>query len=329
MTPFPQKKHIYHRKPHQVLQSFSAMVFGLLFLATASGCAGGPPKVITPTLADISYAAVSSTQKLDLYLPTGTGPFPVVVNIHPGGFFTGQKDMVPGSTGKALLTAGYAIASINYRLSGEAKFPAAIQDAKSAVRFLRANAAKYNLDSDKIAVFGQSAGGNIAAMLGTSGNIAELEGSDLGNSNFSSKVQAVIDWFGPTDFTQLDTQARVQGCSANDQTHSAANSPESKYLGAAVATVPDLAKQANPITYISKETPAFLIQKGDQDCTIPVENTKMLADALSAAGLDVQYDLLKNVGHGDGFGSTTPVFESDSNNQILIHFLNTKMGVAP
>jgi acetyl esterase/lipase len=104
------------------------------------------------------------------------------------------------------------------------------------------------------------------------------------------------------------------------------NSSESKYLGAAVPTVPDLANQAKPITDISKDTLAFLIQKGDQDCTIPVENTKMLADALTAAGLDVQYDLLKNVGHGDGFGSTTPVFESDSNNQILINFLEYQNG---
>jgi acetyl esterase/lipase len=289
--------------------------------------AGGPPKVITPTIADIPYASVSSSQVLDLYIPAGAGPFPVVVNIHPGGFFSGQKDMVPGTPGKALLAAGYAIASINYRLSGEAKFPAAVQDAKAAVRFLRANAAKYNLNPDKIAAFGQSAGGNIAAMLGTSAGVAELEGAELGNSSYSSKGQAVIDWFGPTDFTEMDAQAKAQGCSASDQTHSAVDSPESKYLGAAVPTVPDLAKKANPITYISKDTPPFLIQKGDQDCTVPIENTKMLADALNAAGLDVHFDLLKNVGHGDGFGSSTPVFESDSNSQNLVNFLNSKLNV--
>jgi acetyl esterase/lipase len=288
---------------------------------------GAPAKVITPTIADIPYATVSSTQKLDLYIPTGSGPFPVVVNIHPGGFFSGQKDMVPGTTGKAFLAAGYAIASINYRLSGEAKFPAAVQDAKAAVRFLRANAQKYNLNPDKIAAFGQSAGGNIASLLGTSAGVAELEGAELGNANFSSKVQAVINWFGPNDFIQMDAQAKAQGCGASDQTHSAADSPESKYLGATVPTVPDLAKKANPITYISKATPPFLVQKGDQDCTIAIENTKMLADALSAAGLDVQYELLKNVGHGDGFGSSTPVFESESNSQKLVDFLNAKLNV--
>jgi len=293
------------------------------------GGAGGPPKIITATLTDIAYASASATQTLDLYIPEGAGPFPVVVNIHPGGFFTGDKGMVPGTPGKVLLNAGYAIASINYRLSSEAKFPAAVQDAKAAVRFLRANAAKYNLDPDKIAAFGQSAGGNLASMLGTSGDVAEFDDPSLGNAGISSRVQAVIDWFGPNDFSVMDAQAKAQGCAASDQAHSAADSPESQYLGAAVPTVPELVKKANPMTYITRDDPPFLVQKGDQDCTIAIENTKMLADALSAAGLDVHYDLLKGVGHGDGFGSTTPVFESEGNSQALVDFLNAKLGVQP
>ena len=270
------------------------------------GGAGAPPKVITPTLTNIAYATASGTQMLDLYLPEGNGPFPVVVNIHPGGFFTGDKEMLPGTPGKAMLEAGYAIASINYRLSSEATFPAAVQDAKAAVRFLRANAAEYKLNPDKIAAFGQSAGGNLASMLGTSGDVAEFDDPSLGNAGVSSRVQAVINWFGPNDFAVMDEQAKAQGCSASDQTHSAADSPESKYLGAPVPTVPDLVNQANPITYITEDDPPFLVQKGDQDCTIAIENTKMLADALAAAGLDVHYDLLKGVGHGDGFGEHCP-----------------------
>ena len=267
------------------------------------GGAGGPPKVITPTLTNIAYTPISGTQVLDLYLPEGNGPFPVVVNIHPGGFFTGDKNMVPGNPGKALLKAGYAIASINYRLSGEATFPAAVQDAKAAVRFLRANAAKYKLNPDKIAAFGQSAGGNLASMLGTAGDVTEFDDPKLGNAGVSSRVQAVINWFGPNDFSVMDAQAKAQGCAASDQTHSAADSPESKYLGVAVPSSPELVKKANPMTYITKDDPPFLVQKGDQDCTIAIENTKMLADALAAAGMDVHYDLLKGVGHGDGFGS--------------------------
>ena len=291
------------------------------------GGAGAPPKVITPTLTNIAYATASGTQVLDLYLPEGNGPFPVVVNIHPGGFFSGDKDMVPGTPGKALLKAGYAIASINYRLSGEATFPAAVQDAKAAVRFLRANAAKYKLNPDKIAAFGQSAGGNIASMLDTTGDVAEFDDPKLGSAGVSSRVQAVINWFGPNDFSVMDAQAKAQGCPASDQTHSVADSFESKYLGAAVASSPELVRKANPMTYITKDDPPFLVQKGDQDCTIAIENTKMLADALAAAGIDVHYDLLKGVGHGDGFGSTTPVFESESNSQALVDFLNTKLKI--
>jgi acetyl esterase/lipase len=289
------------------------------------GGAGAPPKVITPTLTNIAYATASGTQVLDLYLPEGNGPFPVVVNIHPGGFFSGDKEMVPGNPGKAMLKAGYAIASINYRLSGEATFPAAVQDAKAAVRFLRANAAKYKLNPDKIAAFGQSAGGNLASLLGTSGDMAEFDDPKLGNAGVSSRVQAVINWFGPNDFSVMDAQAKAQGCPASDQTHSAADSPESKYLGAPVPSSPELAKKANPMTYITKDDPPFFVQKGDQDCTIAIENTKMLADALAAAGMDVHYDLLKGVGHGDGFGATTPVFESESNSQALVDFLNAKL----
>jgi acetyl esterase/lipase len=289
--------------------------------ALPPGGAGGPPKVITATLTNIAYATTSDAQQLDLYVPEGTGPFPVVVAIHGGGFFSGDKDMVPGNTGKALLQAGYAIASINYRLSGEATFPAAVLDAKAAVRFLRANAATYNLNPDKIAAFGQSAGGNIASMLGTTGDVAEFDDPSLGNASVSSRVQAVINWFGPTDFAQMDAQAKAQGCAASDQTHSKADSFESRYLGTAVSGAAELVKQANPISYISKDDPAFLVQKGDQDCTVPIESTKMLADALSAAGLDVRYDLLEGVGHGDGYGTTAPVFESDSNIQTVLDFL--------
>ncbi len=294
--------------------------------------AGGLPampgmsaNVVTPTLSNIAYANTSSTQVLDLYMPEGTGPFPVVVNIHPGGFFIGSKEMLPGTTAQALLKAGYAIASVNYRLSGEATFPAAVQDVKAAVRFLRANAAKYHLNPDQIAAFGQSAGGNLAAMLGTTGDVATFDDPALGNAGVSSRVQAAIDWFGPTDFTQMDAQAKAQGCSASDQTHSAADSPESKYLGAAVPTVPELAQKANPIAYLTPDDAPFFIQKGDHDCTVPIENTKMLADTLSAAKLDVQYELLKGAGHGDNPGTTTPVFESESNSQKLVEFLNAKL----
>jgi acetyl esterase/lipase len=306
-----------------LVTKLSILALALLVLLSAAGCAmlpaapGGSNFSIEPTYKDLAYASVSDTQILDLYIPTtGDGPFPVVINIHGGGFKFGDKGMLSEATGTALLDAGYAVASINYRLSGEATFPAAVQDAKAVVRFLRANAAQYNLNPDKIAVFGQSAGGNIAAMVGVTGNISDYDDASLGNAGVSSAVQAVIDQYGPTDFLQMDDQAKAQGCSASDQTHNDASSFESAYIGAAIQTVPDQVKKSNPITYISKDTPPFLIQKGDQDCTVPVENTKMLADALSAANLDVTYTSLAGAGHGGD------QFETDENVALLISFLD-------
>ena len=311
---------------------FFALALALALAVILSACSGpgggilmGKPAAfsVSPTFKDIPYQEGSNSKKLDVYLPAGSGPFPVVINIHGGGFKFGDKSGVFETTGKAFLNAGYALVSIDYRLSGEAPFPAAVQDAKAAVRFLRANAGEYKINPEKIALFGQSAGGNIAAMVATTANISDFDDPTFGNANVSSEVQAVINWFGPTDFVQMDAQAKVQGCSASDQTHNNADSFESVYLGAAVPSVPELVKKSNPITYISKDTPPFLIQKGDQDCTVPIENTKMLADALTAAGLDVQYDLLKNAGHGDMGG--TPVFESESNIKKVIDFLNSKL----
>jgi acetyl esterase/lipase len=301
-------------------------VFLILGLTSCAPAGGGIPMgkpaafSVSPTFKDVAYEGGSNPKKLDVYLPSGNGPFPVVINIHGGGFKFGDKSGVFETIGKAFLSSGYALVSIDYRLSGEAIFPAAVQDGKAAVRFLKSNSTKYKLDPDKIALFGQSAGGNIASMIATTAGIPDFEDSALGNAGISSQVQAVINWFGPTDFSQMDAQAKAQGCSESDQTHNKSDSFESAYLGAAVPTVPELVRKSNPITYISKNTPPFLIQKGDQDCTVPIENTKMLADALKTAGVEVKYDFLKNAGHGDTGG--TIIFESESNIKTVIDFLN-------
>jgi hypothetical protein len=134
----------------------AAGVFIVVLGGIMAGCGGPAAFSVTPTQKDVAYTSTAGTQKLDLYLPAGEGPFPVIVNIHGGGFKLGDKGMVDNGIGKAFLNAGYAIASIDYRLSGEAKFPAAVLDAKAAVRFLRANAAKYNLDPNKIVAFGEN-----------------------------------------------------------------------------------------------------------------------------------------------------------------------------
>lgn len=272
---------------------------------------------VAPTCQDLAYATVSAAQKLDLYIPTtGAGPFPVVIMVHGGGFMMGDKADGAGLTGvDQLLGAGYAVASINYRLSGEAQYPAQIYDAKAAVRFLRANAAKYNLDPEKFGAWGASAGGNLVALLGTTCNVKELEGAELGNANLSSCVQAVVDWFGPIDFLKMDEQFAGTGC---PQTHNAADSPESRLVGAAIQTVPDLVKTTNPMNYIDATDAPFLIQHGSADCNIPPVQGKNLADALSAAiGADkVTFTLLDGAGHGGA------QFGTASNLQVVLDFLS-------
>ncbi len=272
---------------------------------------------VAPTYKDLAYATVSDAQKLDLYIPTtGSGPFPVVIMVHGGGFMMGDKSDGAGLTGvDQLLEAGYAVASINYRLSSEATYPAQINDAKAAVRFLRANAAQYQLNPDKISAWGASAGGNLVALLGTTCGVQELEGAELGNADQSSCVQAVIDWFGPIDFLKMDEQFAGTSCPVN---HNEANSPESKLVGAEIQTVPDLVATTNPMNYITADDAPFFIENGTADCNIPPAQNKNLADALSAMiGADkVTYVSLEGAGHG---GSQ---FETTENLDLVIAFLN-------
>lgn len=283
------------------------------------GGAGGSSTFasVAPTYADLAYATVSDAQKLDLYIPTtGSGPFPVVIMVHGGGFMMGDKSDGAGLTGvDQLLAAGYAVASINYRLSSEAIYPAQINDAKAAVRFLRANAAMYQLNSDKFGAWGASAGGNLVALLGTTCGVQELEGAELGNADQSSCVQAVIDWFGPIDFLKMDEQFTGTACPVN---HNDATSPESMLVGAAIQTVPDLVATTNPMNYITTDDAPFFIQNGTADCNIPPVQNKNLADALSKViGADnVTYISLEGAGHG---GSQ---FETTDNLNLVIGFLD-------
>jgi acetyl esterase/lipase len=245
---------------------------------------------------------------LDIWLPDGaTGPVPLVIFVHGGGFVGGDKsdDLQLGNVG-SVLAAGYAAASLNYRLSQEAPFPAAVQDAKAAVRFLRANAAHYGFDPDRFAAWGASAGGHLVAVIGTTGDQETvLDDPLLGNAGVSSAVLAVVDIFGPTDFLQLDAQfgsAPPAACNGQLPVYDPADSFASLFLGGAIQTVPDQAAAANPITYIPTATtlPVFLIAHGDSDCEVPYQQSQILHEALQAAGATVTFNLVPGVGHDDG-----------------------------
>jgi len=279
----------------------------------------GYPADLAPAFANVAYSSLSAAQTLDVFLPQGEGPFPLVVNIHGGAFKFGSKVMLDAPLARRLLAEGIAIASINYRLSGEAVFPAAVEDAKCAVRFLRAKAARYRLDPERIVVFGQSAGGNIASLVGVTGGTPVFENDALGCKGVSSRVRGVIDWFGPADFAGMDDQAREQGCPAAAQTHGQGDSPESLYLGAPLALVPDKVRMANPVTYISSRTPPFLLEKGTRDCVVPVGQTTQLYEALKAAGVPVELVMIKDAGHGDT--GSDPRFLAPENIDKVLEFV--------
>ncbi len=230
-------------------------------------------------------------QVLDLYLPAEPKlPKPLVIWIHGGGWQNGSKENCPAL---GLTSQGFAVASINYRLSGQAPFPAQIQDCQAAVRWLRAHAAEYGLDPDKFGVWGSSAGGHLVALVGTTGDVDGFE-SVGGHREVSHKVQAVCDWFGPTDFLQMDRQAGGKGRFG----HNDANSPESKLIGGPITEHPDRVAKANPITYVSKADPPFLICHGDADNLVPLGQSELLEAALKQAQVPVTLYVVKGGGHG-------------------------------
>jgi acetyl esterase/lipase len=272
---------------------------------------------------DISYADVSPAQKLDVYLPDeGEGPFPVIVSLHGGAFMGCDKadlQMLPMLEG---LKRGYAVVAVNYRLSWEAKFPALVHDVKAAVRWIRANAQRYHLDPDRIAAWGGSAGAYLAAMLGTSARVSELEDLGLGNSDQPSHVQAVVAWFGPTDFLKMDEQLAERGLSPEPgMEHNGPHSPESLLLGEQITKIPERVKAANPETYITSSAPPFFLQHGTMDGVVPVQMSINLAAKLEQA-LDkgsVQLELLEGAEHGD------PRFEAPDNVSKVLDFIDKQL----
>lgn len=244
----------------------------------------------TRILRDITYIPDGhERQKLDLYLPRqneGANPLPLIVWVHGGAWRAGSKQNCRSAR---FMRHGYAAASINYRLSQHAIFPAQIEDCKAAIRFLRANAGKYNIDPDRIGVWGSSAGGHLVALLGTAGDVKQFDKGP--NLHVSSRVQAVCDYFGPTDLTKMsDFESSMD--------HDAPDSPESLLVGGPVQENKEACGRANPITYVSKDDPPFLICHGDRDMLVPHNQSVLLNAALKKAGVNVKFHTVKGGGHG-------------------------------
>ncbi len=269
---------------------------------------------------DIPYAHFSPTQKLDIYLPDeGDGLFPVIVSIHGGAFMCCDKadmQVLPMLEG---LKRGYAVVAVNYRLSWEATFPAPVHDVKAAVRWIRANAKWFYLDPERVAAWGGSAGGYLSTMLGVSDGIVELEDLSLGSPDQPSNVQAVVDWYGPTDFLKMDEQLAANGLAPMEGTeHSGESSPESWLLGGRITDIPDRVKEANPETYIRENAAPFLIQHGLIDPVVPVQQSMGLAENLMrVCGKDrVTLEPFDGFEHGDRR------FESPVNVKRVLEFLD-------
>ena len=250
---------------------------------------------------DLKYGSVPGRgQLLDLYLPpNSTEPLPasvsVVVWIHGGAWKEGSKEGCPAL---GMLSRGYAVASLNYRLTSEAIFPAQLHDCKGAIRWLRAHAGQYHLNADRIGLWGASAGGHLVALLGTSGDVKEVEGDVGGNLDRSSRVQCVIDWFGPTDMSVFfDQTAKTPNIFKGNPDLS----PIDELFGGPMKDHMDLVRLANPITFAKKDSPPFLIVHGDKDPVVPLGQSEILNEALKNVGAEVHLEVLEGAGHGNGF----------------------------
>ncbi|MFM8732670.1 MAG: BPSS1187 family protein, partial [Phycisphaerales bacterium] len=288
------------------------------YLMVGAGGGGGGEGTVWEEVpfATVGTTAGTTTLRMDIYeANSGDGPRPVLVWIHGGGWQSGSHNQVP-LMALALRDSGVTVASIGYRLSDQATFPAQLHDCKGAIRFLRANASTYGIDPDRIAVWGSSAGGHLAALLATTGGIARLEGDSGGNLGVSSRVRAGATFFGPTDllFMEPDCDGQSIGCGPD---HDVPSSPESKLLG---VTAPGqgvgwlranlgnpappfpeliaLANDANPVTHVDTGDPPLYIAHGALDTVVPLRQGSRLRDAAAGANLPHVFLVVPDAGHG-------------------------------
>jgi acetyl esterase/lipase len=242
---------------------------------------------------NIEYTKVEDISlKLHLITPRDVkGPLPLIVYVQ-GSAWGPQNTFNNVPQLSELAKNGYVVATVQYRTSAQSLFPAQIQDVKTAIRFLKAHASDYKIDPNKVGVWGDSSGGHTASLVGTTNDIAKFEG--VGYNDQSSKVQAVVDFYGPTDFLRMNDFP-------SDIDHNAANSPESRLIGGPIQENPEKAQEANPINYITSDDAPFLIMHGDQDRLMPYNQSVLLYNALKAADHEVTMYKVEGAGHGIGF----------------------------
>jgi acetyl esterase/lipase len=285
---------------HLAVALFLTLGFGTSMVpAQAPASPLGPP----PTHADIDYApadpVTSNGHKLDLYLNRDvTRPQPAVIWT-AGSAWTSDTGK-GGADGIAaqLNPAGYAVVGASIRSSAQVQFPGQLHDVKAAIRWVRANAAKYHIDSDRLAMMGTSSGGWTTAMAALTGDVPELEGA-VGTTGVSSRLQVAVAFFPPTDFLAMDAWA-LQRCAA-PQCHDDVTSPESRLVGCAIQSCADKTRAANPARYVSDADPPVMILHGGSDARVPHNQGELLYMALNKACHDAVFVSLPKAGHGPWF----------------------------
>ncbi|QDV50649.1 Carboxylesterase NlhH [Gimesia fumaroli] len=255
---------------------------------------------------DIEYATTPEQRLLlDLYLPRDVKHPPLLVWIHGGAWRAGSKDNMPLTD---LVQNGFAVASVEYRLSPVAKFPAQIHDIKAAIRFLRGSAEKYGYNADKIGILGSSAGGHLVALMGVTNGHPQLEGKLGDFDDESSSVQAIVDYYGPTNFMTILPQSTPHGLSVRVPALQL-------LLGDRPERTPDLAKLASPVFHVDDQDPPLLLIHGDQDPQVPINQSHELHGKYKQHKRDVTFEVIHGAAHGG------PEFFDAERTQLVETFL--------
>ena len=265
------------------IQMFAAAMFVLLFAGAIQGLSQSPGDQ-----KNVTYAVIEGNElRLDLYMPRSVQQPFLVVWVHGGRWASGTKeDAQPG-----FVDSGFALASLDFRQSTQARFPAQVHDIKAAIRFLRAMAPKYGYRADKIAIAGSSSGGHLAALVGVSSGNKELEGTLGAHLDQSSAVQAIISYYGASNLTSILAQSTPFGLGVRVPALE-------MLLGARPESVPDLAKLASPVFHVDATDPPLLLLHGDQDPQMPINQSHELQGAYARHGLKASFDVVHGAVHG-------------------------------
>lgn len=286
-------------------------LFVVLLFASFLGLDSLPATAELVVKRDIEFARVGDRSlQLDLYFPAPTGTPPgLIVYIHGGAWRAGTRAEMP--LGK-LIAGGYAVASVDYRLSTEAVFPAQIFDVKAAIRFLRAHQTEYGFDASKIVISGGSAGAHLAELVGVSNGVAELEGNVGTNLGESSAVQATVSYYGASNLQSILSQSTPHGLSVRVPALQL-------LLGGQPTEKPELARLASPVTHVDRNDPPILLLHGDADPQMPVEQSFELERVCKAAGARVTLAIIPNAKHGG------KEFYDDVRTPLVLEFLRSSL----